>query len=331
MEKRRGMKKGLKGIQGGIFFLFLAFSLLSVPAWAAYPEKPIKVIVPWAAGSTGDLGPREMADRMGEFLGQPLVVDNKPGAGGILGSSFASKAKPDGYTVLAASSSPLLLAPILKKADYGMDDFIHAMVIGKTLNWLAVLPGARWRTLKEFVDEEKKSPGKLKISSYGKQTPGEFIIDLVSKFEGIKLTLIPYKSGADALAPLLGGHVDAAIVPGTAGMLESGSIRMLAVAEENRLPDYPQIPTFKELGYPIVTPSGRYWFCFPKGTPKEIVEKFSRAQEDAGKKYRKEITERLRKIEMWAEFPTREETLVRLKKDAEMYSVVVKELGVVGK
>jgi len=247
----------LNWISGQLLFLFLVFFLLVLPSWAAdrpYSENPIKVIVPWAAGSTGDLGPREIADRMGEFLGQPMITENKPGAGGILGTAFVAKAKPDGYTVLAASSSPLLLAPILKKADYRTDDFIHVMVIGKTVNWLAVRSDARWQNLKEFIEEEKKSPGKLKLSSYGKQTPGEFVVDLVSKYEGIKLTLIPYKSGADALPPLLGGHVDAAIVPGTGGMLESGSIRTLAVAEENRLPDYPNIPTFRELGYPIVTP-----------------------------------------------------------------------------
>jgi len=171
----------------------------------------------------------------------------------------------------------------------------------------------------------------LKISSYGRQVPGEFIIDLVSKYEGIKLTLIPYKSGADALPPLLGGHVDAAIVPGTGGMLESGQIRMLAVAEEQRLPDYPNIPTFTELGYPIVTPAGRYWYMFPKGTPKECVDKFSEAQEMAVKRYGKEITERLKKIEMWTDFLNREETLIRLKKDAAMYLKVVTELGVVQK
>lgn len=227
----------------------------------------------------------------------------------------------------------MLLAPIVnkKEIDYTTDDFIHAMVIGKGVNWLAVRPDARWKNLKEFIEEEKKSPGKLKVSSYGRLTPGEFIINLVSKYEGINLTLVPYKSAHAALVPLLGGHVDAAIVGGTGGMLESGQIRMLAVAEENRLPDYPNIPTFRELGYPIVTPSGRYWFCFPKGTPTEIIDKFCKAQENVGKHYSKEITERLKRIEMWAEFLNREQTLLRLKKDSDMYLKVVNELGIVEK
>ncbi len=335
------MKKGKKDkkvemnwIREQLLFLFLAPLLLALPSWAAdrpYPDKPIKVIVPWAAGSTADLGAREIIDRMPEFLGQPLFVENKPGAGGILGVAFVAKVKPDGYTVLAASSSPLLLAPIVKKLDYKTDDFIHVMIFGKTANWLAVRPDARWKNLKEFVEEEKKSPGKLKVSSYGKQTPGEFIIDLVSKYEGIKLTLIPYKASGDALPPLLGGHVDAAIVSGTVGMLESGSVRMLAVAEENRFPDYPNVPTFKEMGYPIVTPPGRYWFCFPKGTSNDIIDKFAKAQENVVKHYSREITVRLKKIEMWTDFLTHEETLIRLKKDSDMYLKVVKELGVVDK
>jgi tripartite-type tricarboxylate transporter receptor subunit TctC len=123
--------------------------------------------------------------------------------------------------------------------------------------------------------------------------------------------------------------VDAAIVSGTGGMLESGQVRMLAVAEENRLPDYPDIPTFKELGYPIIPPSGRYWYCFPKGTPKEIIDTFSKAHENLINRYSKEITKRLKKIEMWNDFLNREETLIRLKKDADMYQKVVNELGVV--
>jgi tripartite-type tricarboxylate transporter receptor subunit TctC len=337
-EEESPMKKEVRGgrmewgrVSRRLPFLFLIFFVLALPSWAAdkpYPENPVKVIMPWAVGSTGDLGGRTIADRMTEFFGQPLVFEHRPGAGAVLGVSFGAKAKPDGYTVVYASSSPLLLAPIVKKVDYKFDDFIHVRVFGKTVNWLAVRSDARWKTLKEFIDEEKKSPGKLKISSYGRQTPGEFVIDLVSKFEGIKLTLVPFKSGVDALPPLLGGHVDAAIVPGTGGMLDSGQIRMLAVAEENRLPDYPNIPTFTELGYPIVTPPGRYWYCFPKGTPKECVDKFSAAHEMAVKRYAKEITGSLKKLEMWAEFLSREETLIRLKKDAEMYSIVVRELGI---
>jgi len=330
----RDKKMEWKGSLRPLLFLLLAFSLLAPPGWAAegnYPEKPIRAVVPWAAGGTTDLGSREIAERMGEFLGQPLVCENKGGGGGILGTSFVSKAKPDGYTVLAASSSPLLLATIVKKLDYKMDDFAHVMVYAKTANWLAVRPDARWKTLKEFIDEEKKSPGKLKVSSYGKLTPGEFVVDLVSKYEGIKLTLIPYKSAVEALTPLLGGHVDAAVVSGTGGMLESGLVRMLAVAEENRLPGYPDVPTFKELGYPIFPPSGRYWYCFPKGTPKEIIDVFSKAHENLIKRHSKAITEKLKKIEMWSDFLNREETVIRLKRDAEMYQRVVNELGVVEK
>jgi tripartite-type tricarboxylate transporter receptor subunit TctC len=314
------------------FLLFLIVFLLALPSWAAdlpYPEKPINMVVPWSAGSVSDLGAREIADRMAEFLGQPMISVHRPGAGGILGAAFVAKAKPDGYTLLAASSSPLFLAPIVKKIDYKTDDFIHVMVYGKTVNCLVVRSDARWKNVKEFVEEEKRSPGKLKVSTYGKQTPGEFVMDLVSKYEGIKLTLIPYKSGADALPPLLGGHVDAAIVPGTGGMLESGQIRLLAIATDKRLPPYPNIPTFEELGYPIIPPSGRYWYCFPKGTPKAIVDKFSAAQEMAVKRYAKEITANLKKIEMWAEFLNREESLIRLKKDADMYLKVVTELGAV--
>jgi len=158
------MKKGVRGgrvewrgVSRRLPFLFLIFFVLALPSWAAdqhYPERSIRAIIPWAAGGITDFGSREIADKMGEFLGQSVICENKPGAGGILGTSFVSKAKPDGYTVLAASSSPLLLAPIVKKIDYTADDFVHVMVFGKTANWLAVRPDARWKNLKEFIEEE---------------------------------------------------------------------------------------------------------------------------------------------------------------------------------
>ena len=296
-----------------------------------YPSKPIRIVVALGPGAGADTLARFLTGPLGRELQTEIIVENKAGAGGIIGGDYVAKAKPDGYTFLAASSSPMFLAPIVKKIDYKTDDFMHVMVYGKTANCLVVRADAKWKNVKEFVEEEKSSPGKLKVSTYGKQTPGEFVMDLVSKYEGIKFTLIPYKSGADALPPLLGGHVDAAIVAGTVGLLESGQIRLLAIASDKRLPPYPGIPTFEELGYPIIPPAGRYWYCFPKGTPKAIVDKFSAAQEMAVKRYAKEITANLKKIEMWAEFLNREESLIRLKKDADMYLKVVNELGVVGK
>ena len=169
MEKKmRDQKMELNGICAPLLYLFLAFFLLILPSWAAdrpYPEKPINMVVPWGAGGTGDMSSRLVADKIAEFLGQPIISVYKPGGGGTLGAGFVAKAKPDGYTILAASSSPILLAPILKKLDYKPDDFIPVGVFSKSCNWLAVKADSRWKTFRDFVEEEKKSPGKLKIGS----------------------------------------------------------------------------------------------------------------------------------------------------------------------
>ena len=330
----RNMKTERNGIRGRRFFLFMAFLLLALPTWAAggaYPEKPINMVVPWGAGGTGDMSSRLVAEKISEFLGQPIISVYKAGAGGTMGAAFVAKAKPDGYTILAASSSPILLAPILKKYDYGPDDFIPVGVFSKSCNWLAVKADARWKNLREFIEEERKFPGKLKVGSYGKLTPADFAIELINKYEKIKLTHIPYKSTTEALTAVLGGHIDGGMVAAAGGLLEAGQVRLLAIALEERLENMPDVPVFKEFGYPLVPPGGRYWLCFPKGTPKEIVARFSAAQEKALRVYSKEITEGLKRIEMWPEFLNYEDTVKLLKRNSETFHKIAEELGVLAK
>ncbi len=333
-KEMRNKKMEWNGTCAPLLYLFLAFFLLTLPSWAAdrpYPEKPINMVVPWGAGGSGDMSSRLVADKIAEFLGQPIMSVYKPGGGGTLGAGFVSKARPDGYTILAASSSPILLAPILKKHDYSPDDFIPVGIFSKSCNWLAVKADAKWKNLREFIEEERKFPGRLKVGSYGKLTPADFAIQLINKYEKINLTHIPYKSTTEALTAVLGGHIDAGMVAGAGGLLEAGQVRILAIALEQRLENLPDVPIFKEFGYPLVPPGGRYWLCFPKGTPKEIVDRFSAAQEKALKTYAKGIAEGLKRIEMWEETLNYEDTVKRLKKDHETYFKIAEELGIVAK
>jgi len=319
-----------------LFYLLFPFSLVGFIAsssWSAeatYPDRPVNMVVPYAPGGGADLGSKVVADKIAQFLGQPLISVYKPGGGGSLGAAFVAGAKPDGYTILVGSSTPLVLSTIVKKLDYKLEDFIHAGMYGKIPLWLAVKADARWKTLKEFVDEEKKSPGKLKVGSYGKLTAVDFIIELLNKYAGIKLTHIPYKSSGEALTAVLGGHVEGAMVSGAGGLLESGQVRILAVAEEERLEGLPDVATFKEFGYPIVI-CGRYSLSFPKGTPKGIVDKFSKAQEKAFKNYSKEIKEGLRRVDIWATFYNPEETMKMFQEEYKFMFKMAEELGAVAK
>lgn len=331
------MASGHQGIRGGkVFVFFFAFSLIMgamicpVEGAEKYPNRPINMVVPYAPGGAADLGSKMVAEKIAEFLGQPFISVYKPGGGGSLGAAFVAKAKPDGYIVLVGSSTPLVLSPIVKKLDYKLDDFIPIGIYGKTPIWLAMKADAKWKTLKDFIEDAKKSPGKLTVGSYGKLTAAHFVIETLSKQANIQLTHVPFKSTPEALTAVLGGHADGAFVTGAGGLLESGSVKILAVAAEQRLEGLPDVPTFKESGYPIVL-SATYSLCFPKGTPKEIVDKGYIAQKKASERYSKEIMEGLKRVEIWAEFLTPEETIKQWEKEYELIFKIAEELGVVVK
>ena len=313
-----------------LLFLFLAVENPSL-SWAAekpYPTKPINMVVPYAPGGTIDLGSKIVADKIGNMLGQPVVSIYKPGGGGALGAAFVAKSKPDGYTVLAGSSTPLVLSTIVKKLDYKLDDFFPLGIFGESPVWLAVKADAKWKTLKDFVEEARRSPGQLKVSSYGKLTTSDFVIELLSKQARIKLNHVPYKGAAEALTAVLGGHVDAGMVMTSGGLVEAGSIRILALAGEKRLEDLPDVPTFKEFGYPIEL-SAWQSICVPKGTPKEIIDTLCVAQKKAFETYNREIIEGLKKMEIRAVFLNPQESLTRFQKEYELILGIAKELGVV--
>lgn len=329
-------RKGWALCQNVLLSLLLSFLLMgfqSLPGWSAeipYPVKPINMIVPFSAGGGSDLASKVIADKIAEFLGQPLISVHKPGGGGSLGTTFVAKAKPDGYTLLVGGSYYVPLMPILKKLDYRLEDFTLMGAFGKVPVQLAVKADARWNNLKEFIEEEKKFPRKLKIGSMGKLSFGDFALELLNKYAGVRITHIPYKSSGEALTAVLGGHVDGAMVAGSGGLADAGSVRIIAVAEGQRLEGLPNVPTFKEFGYPVEIP-GWYSLCFPKGVSTQIVNTFYAAQEKAFKRYSKEIKEELRRVDIWAEFYNPEDTFRLFKKQSEFLFKVAQELGVVEK
>ncbi len=330
MEKQINSKKpfAIFLFCGAIIF-FIGFHLApSGAAEKSYPNRPINMIVSYAPGSGTDLGSKVIADKMTEFLGQPLISIYKPGGGGSLGAAYVAKAKPDGYNILVASSSPIIIAPIVKKLDYKMEDFILTGSYSKNPIWLMVKKDARWKGFKDFMDEVKKTPAGFQTGTYGKFTAGDFVLELLNKYAGTKLVNVPFKSSGEAITALLGGHVEACIVAAAAGQLEAGTVRILAAAENQRLPDLGDVPTFKEFGYPIVTPV-LYCFAFPKGTPQAIVDRFISAQNKTIEIYGKEIAEGLRRVEHYADFQSPQDTLKIYRETHKLYFKAAQELGAV--
>jgi tripartite-type tricarboxylate transporter receptor subunit TctC len=303
------------------------FFLLAGAAGAAekYPNRPINMIVGFAPGGASDLGSKIVADRMPEFLGQPLTPVYKPGGGGALSASFVARAKPDGYTTLVMVSF-MNLPPEAKSLDYKLDDFILTGMWGRAPYFILVKADSRWKTLKDLVEEAKKNPGKLSFGSTGTTAGGTLVYNLLAKYSGAKMTYVPFKSCGEVMTALMGGHIDAYFCVGAGGATESALMRNLACAEEKRLDGLENIPTIAELGWPAKF-STWYTFAFPKGTPKEVVDRFSTAQQKAIEKYSREISEGLRRVDMWPIFMDREATVKEFQNQYEVIRMIMKEAG----
>lgn len=330
--KRRKMIRPVSVLFLGLFTLLLMGGNQSL-SWGAekpYPTKPINMVYSYGPGGPHDIASRALADRMEKVLGEKIITVYKPGGGGTLAPSFVAKSKPDGYTILVGSSSGFTISPVLKKLEYKLDDFELVGIFSESFTWLAVRADARWKNLIDFIEEARKSPGQLKISSFGKLSASDFVIQIFCKAANIKLTQVPFKSNPESLTAVLGGHVDAGMVTATGGLVDSGDIRMLALAGEKRWEDLPDVPAFKEFG-DTVDYSAWVSLCVPKGTPVEVIDKLRLAQKKAFEVYQKELKEEFRKVEMRAVLLNPQESMVKYKKQYELTYKIAEELGVAAK
>jgi tripartite-type tricarboxylate transporter receptor subunit TctC len=236
--------------------LALVSLILSFSAWGQdYPAKPITMIVPFPPGGVADIVGRPLAAAMEKTLGQPVVVVNRPGAGGAVGMTVAAKAAPDGYTVLMALSS-ISIFPVSdplngKAAPYQVADFAPIALLTADPTVLVVSADSPYRTIQEFVAGAKANPGKINYSSSGVYGTLHVAMEMFATAAGIDLFHVPYQGGGPALTALLGGQVQAlASGPApAAAQMKAGKVRALAGWGDKRVPILPDVPTFKELGY----------------------------------------------------------------------------------
>jgi tripartite-type tricarboxylate transporter receptor subunit TctC len=271
----------------GLFFLsgLILLTFCAGPAGAAekdYPNKIITLINPYAPGGGIDFAYRGIVDILPDYLGQKIVVSHKPGAVGSIGTAQAAKAKPDGYTLIAGSTSHINLVPATRKVPYTPADFVSVGTFAKAISVFSVEKDAPWKTLAEFVADAKKNPGKYKFSTIGLMSAHHFCTELFMRAAGIQMVHIPYNSDTLAITATLGGHthVCQTTVQPTLPHLQSGALRALAVSDVTRYPYLPDVPTFKELGYDVEM---IIWFGMlaPKGTPKEVIDRLYAAQKKA--------------------------------------------------
>jgi tripartite-type tricarboxylate transporter receptor subunit TctC len=253
-------------------FLASLLALAAVPAMAAYPDKPIRILVPWAAGGATDQIARMLAQPLSTALGVPVVVDNKGGAGGVIGTQAFVKEKPDGYTILLATSSTNAAAPHLY-TKLGFDpvaDFTPVTTLCAIPNVMVVPAKSPWNTLKDIVTAAKQSPGKYTYGSAGIGGSQHLAGAQFKTAAGIDIRHVPYKGSGPAAQDLIAGHIDMMIDTGSLGSIRGGLLRPLAVASDKRLPALPNVPTFAEAGVPMVA-SAWYGLMLPAGAPREVV------------------------------------------------------------
>jgi tripartite-type tricarboxylate transporter receptor subunit TctC len=261
----------------------LAALALAVPAARAqsdYPSKPVRMIVPFPAGGSTDIVGRIVAQKLGERLGQQVIVDNRGGAGGTIGTEAAAKAPPDGYTLVVGTTSTHAVAPSAY-ARVGYDpvkDFIPVAQVGVTPYLLVVNPAVKANTLAEFVALAKAEPGKLNYASAGNGTTTHLAMEMLKADAGINLVHVPYKGNAPADLAILGGEVQALFgsMPALLQNAKAGKVRSLAVGTPKRSPALPDVPTVAESGYPGFEAALWLGVFAPAGTPQPIVERLQR-------------------------------------------------------
>jgi len=270
----------MKTIAVALWSAALAGLLAAVTAWAQqYPVKPVRVIVPFPPGGTADTLGRIVAAKLTESLGQNFIVENRPGAGGLLGSEVASKGAPDGYTLVVSGIASHAIAPALaaKPPFDPVKDFTHVALLGGPPSVFAVHPSLPAKDLKAFVALARAKPRELTYGSPGNGTQGHLMAELFRQRAKIEIVHVPYKGAAIAVVDIVAGHIHAisTTVTTASTQIRAGRARALALSSDARLPDYPGVPTFRELGYRDVV--GTVWFSLsgPAGMPVDVVNRLN--------------------------------------------------------
>ena len=247
----------------------------SAQAQGDYPAKPLRFIVPYPAGGGTDTIARLIGTQLTQRWGQPVVVENKPGASGILGNDIVAKAPGDGYTVLMGITAVVQIPALYKKVPYKLADLAPVSQIAKSADLLMVPRSSGVTTLAQFVDKARAAPGSMNYGTYGNATSSHMNGERFKQQAGIDLTHIPYQGSGPEMAALLGGQLTLAFVDATAAYphIKSDKINILAVTGSQRHPALPQVPTMTEVGYPGLEANGWFGVFLPASTPKAIVDK----------------------------------------------------------
>ena len=286
----------------------------------AYPDKPVRLIVPYPAGGSADLPARILAEGLQRKLGKPFIVDNRVGAAGAIGTEAVTRAAPDGYTLYCGPNAPLVLLPQIRSLPYKPSDLVPIAPYGEVVYGFGVLASMKVNNLKELQVLAAANPGKFFYSSPGAGSSTNLRGEAFNALAGVDITHLPYRTGAEAVPDLLGGRLDIMLDNIFFPQVRQGTVKLLGVLSNRRHPEFPDVPTFAEQGFPIDL---RVWggFLAPAGTPQPIIDKLAQAIAELNAE--PDIIERQTKIG-WIPFrATPQELLAQMQAEVESYRVWV--------
>jgi tripartite-type tricarboxylate transporter receptor subunit TctC len=309
----------------------VASLLVSSAAWGQnYPNRAVRIIVPWPPGQATDIAARVVAEKLSQQLGQPFVADNRPGAGGSIGTDAVAKAPADGYTLLAASSGPISIMPNLQKVPYDpLKDLQPVSLIAMAPFALVTHPSFAAKNAAEFVALVRANPDKYTFSSSGTGATAHLVSELFNSMAGLKARHVPYKGSAPALSDLMGGQIDYTLetVASVAGHIKNGKLKVLGVSSGKRTAALPDVPTLAEAanipGYDIGAWIG---YAAPPGTPKDVAAKLS--SEIARAMQAPDLKERYLGLGMEPASSAPDEMAAFLRKEQARYGSIIKNANI---
>ncbi|MBX6427186.1 MAG: tripartite tricarboxylate transporter substrate binding protein [Variibacter sp.] len=289
-----------------------------------YPTKPIRIIIPFGPGGSSDISARVLQSHLQQLLGQPLIVEHRPGAGSNIGTAAVARSDPDGYTLLITSSAFVVNPTLYAKVPYDpYKQFAPIADIADAPNVLVATPQSGLKSLADVIARAKAEPGKLNGATPGIGTTPHLSFELLKQRAGLDIVLVPYPGGGPAAQAVLSGTTDLffTAMPNIYGQLQSGALKALAIASDRRWPDLPDVPTFIESGFPNFVTSTGHLFLAPAGTPPAIVKKLSDATVQVLK--RPEIVEQFLKLGYFTVAGDAETAQARIARDVPFYGEII--------
>ena len=303
---------------------------LATAGWAqSFPNKPLRIVVPFGPGGVADITARTVAQKMSQTLGQPVVIENKPGAGGVGASDLVAKSAPDGYTLLLMSNASAVTATMFTKLPYDTaKDFAPISTLGFFDIGVVTATESKFKTMGELLAYAKANPGKLNVGSINTGSTQNLAAELFKTNAGVDMQIVPFNGTPAVVNALRGGQIDVAveILSPIMGQIKGGALRALAVTDDQRSASLPDVPTTKEVGLPNYLASSWNALAVPAGTPKDVVACLHREIVAAVKD--PEVSKRLRDMNIEPRTSTPEQTQAFLQKEIKRWGDVIVKANV---